>query len=339
MAKRAILHMGMPKTGTTSFQNAIFAKRDILLRDHRMMYPSVGANHTNALCAMFLPDPRTHISVKIAGINTVEAAEELRQDYFRQVEADLVQPGWDTLVLSAEGLANLNRTSLSELHDWLKKWVDEIEVIYWIRHPVRFTVSVMQQMIKGGETIQGMLQDKLPLTNYHRRIENAMLAFGDNTIRLFRFEDAVKHSDGLVAAFCEQIGLPPETTQLITADATVENESMSMLAAHGLSMLNRLHPLFKNGKLNPLRPNGNIAQFMRLKGPRFDLDAASKQIIREKSRPEILWLKERFGCAFYPDILDPQPDETRLDGIPDDETAISVALQVSGLDKTPPEPN
>ncbi|MFH5774235.1 hypothetical protein ACHFJ0_08265 [Paracoccus sp. NGMCC 1.201697] len=329
--KRAIVHMGMPKTATTSFQNAVYEHRHTLFDRHRILYPAVGANHTNTLCPMFLPDPRSHISVKMMGITTPEQAERFVSNCFEKMEAELSIGGWDTLVLSAEGLANLHTGALRDLRSWLDGFVDEIEVIYWLRHPVSFTVSVIQQMLKGGETIDDMIDRMLPLSNYQRRLENAIAAFGAEAMRIYRFEDCIQHPNGPVGAFCEQIYVPWETANTIIDSATVENESMSMLCGYTLDALNRLVPMFKDGVFNPLRQNGELAKLLTIKGPRFALDYENTRRIREASRPEIAWLRDKCGLDFYPDMLVDEFAHPESVQIPDRETTESLALLLSDL--------
>lgn len=323
--KRAIIHMGMPKTGTTSFQKAIYKNREILLERHRMLYPSIGANHTNSICPMFLPDPRTQITLKMAGISSLDEAKGLVAGFFDEIEREIRSTKWDTLIISAEGLSNLHATSLIDLHRWISKFAESVEIIYWIRHPVSFTVSVMQQLLKGGETIDRMMNEMLPLTNYRCRIENAIAAFGEGAIGLHCFEDAILHENGPVGAFCEQIGVPDHTAQEIVESAFFENESMSMMSAYSIDALNREHPMFINGSLNPNRTARDLVNFLKIRGPRFDLSLERKRKIREISRPEISWLSDKFDREFYPDImLDGDLDQPSGD-IPDHETVESIA--------------
>lgn len=325
--KQAIVHLGMPKTATTSCQNALWRCRTALAREG-WLYPSVEANHTNALCTMFLPDPRQHITVRSRGITTEDAAEALRAEYFATLEAELAQPGWHTLILSAEGLSNLSEASLGALRDWLLGYVDHVKAFYWLRHPVSYSVSVMQQMLKGGETIEQMLT-ALPLTNYRGKLTNALAVFGRESTRISRFEDAVSHPKGPVFAFCQALGLPSDISHKAMSVARTENESMSLLAAHALDALNRRRPLFIDGAPNPKRHPAELAQFMRIRGPKFDLTAGQKQMIRTASRPEMEWLSQTFGQKFYPDIFSDAPFEETA--APPSETADTLGLTISDL--------
>lgn len=301
--REAILHLGMPKTGTTSIQEALYAHRGELLSRHRILYPSVEANHTNPLCTMFLPDPRTHIAVRMQGVETAEAAEALRQDYFERMEAELRGGDWDRLLLSAEGLSNLRTPQLMQIAEWLRGHVDRWRVLYWVRHPVPYTASVLQELLKGGRTIEEML-GRLPLTNYKGRLSNAFRAFGRRYVELGSFEAARAEPGGLVAAFCRRLGLDEDTALAIAAGGQTSNPSMSLLSGYLLDYLNRHLPLFVDGTLNPARSRIPTGLDTGLPGPRFDLPQAVRRRVREASREEIRWLNQAFGTELYPDLFD-----------------------------------
>ncbi len=295
------------------------------------MYPSVEANHTNFLCIMFLSDPRTHVTVRMSGLTSDAQVEALRTNCFKRMEEELGKADWNTLVFSAEGLANLSDESLRDLREWLGKYVDSLEIIYWVRHPLDFTKSLMQQMIKGGETIEDMMS-KLPLTNFKGRIGNAVKAFGHSSIRLASFEEAREESGGIVAAFCRQLGMKDGDALAMAEAAVRENESMSMLAVHVFNTLNRRRPMFVDGDLNPVRRRGEVQWISRLKGGKFDLLPQQKYQICVKSRDDVSWLNQEFGVDLYADIFEIEESdyETGAEMYPQ-EALDSVAIVISDL--------
>lgn len=320
----------MPKTGTTAIQNTVFRNRNLLLEKYKILYPSIDSNHTNSLCIMFLPDPRTHVTVKMASITTEREAEALRADHFKSLEKELDNPNWDTLALNAEGLANLSTPSLRALKDWTSKYVDSWHVVYWARHPLDFTKSLMQQMIKGGYTIEEMME-LLPLTNFEGRISNGFRAFGKENVQLFRYEEARSSKGGVVAEYCRQLGLDEATAIGIAEGAVFENESMSMLATHVLDRLNKRRPLFVDGQLNPRRGGTEITWASRLKGAKFDLLACQKREICAASRNDVLWLNEQFGVNYYLDVFGGEDEYTDPEERYSNEVLDSIAITFSDL--------
>ncbi|MER9299899.1 hypothetical protein NKI38_25850 [Mesorhizobium sp. M0621] len=81
-----IIHIGLPKTGTTSVQSAVYKHRDRLLAEFGIFYPWISENLTDILCTAFHDDPRKHINVRLAGANTIEKAELLRSQSLAAIE-------------------------------------------------------------------------------------------------------------------------------------------------------------------------------------------------------------------------------------------------------------
>jgi hypothetical protein len=330
MAKSGILHIGLPKTGTTSCQEALYANREMLLARHGTLYPSVAPSHNSMLSVMFLEDPRTNVTVKSKGITTREGAEALRRRYFAQMEADLARVSWDRLVLSSEGLSSLSPARLEKLREWLGGFADDWTVLLWSRHPVSYTTSNIQQHIKGGRVLEDLLTDP-PLPNLKRRAANAFRVFGRDNVRITSFEDAKAEPGGVVAAFCRRLGLPEDTALEIGASTVTRNESMSMLATLLLSHLNRQRPRFVGGRLNPERCDQEIQLFRRLKGEKFRLPAEAEIKIRRQSRVDVEWLNETLGTSHYLDVLSEAAPERSAPDHYSPEMLDSLALLMSDL--------
>ncbi|HVG46726.1 MAG TPA: hypothetical protein VM899_01110 [Rubellimicrobium sp.] len=302
MAKSGILHIGLPKTATTSCQEALFSNRESLLKRHGLFYPSLTVSHNSILVVMFMEDPRSHVTVKSRGITTLDGAERLRRRYREKMEADIAGTPWDTLVLSSEGLSNLPVESLTKLQDWLHRFTTDWTVMLWSRHPVSYTTSNVQQLIKGGDTLERLLS-AAPLPNIKRRASNAFEVFGQENLRLSAFEEARDEAGGAVAAFCRRLGLPEDTAMEIATSTTTRNESMSMLATLLLSSLNRQRPRFVDGRMNPERRHKEVRIFQQIKGERFRLPPEAEADIRRRSRADVRWMNETFGTRHYLDVL------------------------------------
>jgi hypothetical protein len=331
MAKSGILHIGLPKTATTSCQEALFANREMLLKRHGLFYPPMAASHNSMLVVMFMDDPRSHVTVKSRGITTPEAAERLRRRYVENMEASIAGAGWETLVLSSEGLSNLPAKSLAKLRDWLHRFTEDWTVLLWSRHPVSYTTSNVQQLIKGGDTLERLLSAP-PLPNIRRRASNAFEAFGRENLRLTAFEDARDEPGGAVAAFCRRLGLPEQTALEIGSAASPRNESMSMLATLLLSSLNRQRPRFVGGRMNPDRRPNEVRIFQRIEGEKFRLSPDAENDVRHRSRADVRWMNETFGTRHYLDIFsDAAEPSAEAGGAYPAELVDSLSLLLSNL--------
>jgi hypothetical protein len=302
MKKRILLHIGFPKTGTTTIQNFLYEHREILLKETGVLYPSLAANLTDALCTMFLNDPSKHITNKMRGITEKGELTDLARAYQHSLEKEFSSVQYDTILLSAEGVANLQAEEIHNLKNWGDQYTDSWTVIAYVRHPVNYTRSVIQQLMKSGQTLE-QLYENAPLPNYKGRLRGFIEIFGKENINVFDFESAA--GANLLHSFCENIDLNTVLIQnhpdfLINKRA---NTSMSMEAVLVLNRINHLRPVFIKGERNKLRSNQEVPQVQRLAGHTFVLPHPVETKIKEKTREDISWLNEEFELNLYHDIF------------------------------------
>ena len=305
MTKRIILHIGFPKTGTTTIQNVLYEHRNILLKEKNILYPALAPNLTDALCTIFLDDPRRHITNKINGVTDQKDIDLLIKRYKNTLEKDISSTKHDTLLLSAEGVSNLGMESLSKLKTWGGQFSNTWAVIAYVRHPVTYTTSVIQQLLKGGETLESLYQLP-PIPNYKGKLSKFIRVFGKENISIFDFESATK--ENLLQSFCRQINV--DDMVFNNNQDRKDNVSMSMEAILILDRINHIRPVFVNGKRNNLRTNQELAQVQRIKGNRFYVPTHIEALIKTKTRDDIEWLNKEFNLNLYNDVfLQSQPDE------------------------------
>lgn len=307
--REIVLHLGLPKTGTTAIQNVFHAHRDMLLEREHVLYPSLSPNLTTPLCSMFQEDPRKHIVNKMAGISTAEEVATLRQKYLEALESEIPFHEWNTLLLSAEGVSNLTSGEITKLRDWGEQYAHRWTVLVCVRHPVAYVGSVIQQIMKGGDTLQ-QLYEKLPVPNFRGKISNAISVFGRENVRVFDFDTAVDTGGGIITTFAHLAGLTTQTGTFLEANAVYANESLSHDAVHILDSLNRQRPMFIDNVRASRRSGHELPYLSRIKGRRFDLPEMVKDEIRLSTRDDVAWLNRTFALDLYPDIADPAPGRT-----------------------------
>lgn len=328
-AKRLILHAGLPKTATTSIQNAIFRCREILFAETGIYYPGTAPNHTNDLCTAFLDDPRSHISNKMAGLTDLDQLKSIAANIRSSFEAEIAKSAPETILFSAEGFSNLSHSELGKFRDWALNLADEISVIYIVRNPLRYVTSVVQQHLKGGEVLEDMYQNP-PMPNCKGRINNAIAAFGREAVSVHTFEDMVKCPDGVTGFFLDKIGAPKsKANEAILKAQTFENESLSHEAALILSSLNRQRPAFVNGQRGERRTLSELGLIQNIKGRKFYLPDDVRKNVVDLSMADIAWLEENFGIDQYRREIEDSASEPAPTLSP--ETIDSMALILSDM--------
>ena len=307
--RKIILHAGLPKTGTSTIQNVCYGNRAFLLEQEGVLYPSLEPNLSTPLRTMLNDDAQKQIVNKMAGFTNEEVAAR-RQSYFELLDAEISSREWDTLLLSAEGISNLFAHEMAKLREWGEQYASEWTVLLCVRHPVDYVRSVIQQLLKGGETLQERYEN-LPSLGYSARISRAISVFGRENVKVFDFESAVKGDGGIVGNFARQAGLTTSSCNFLASRTDRYNESLSLEAAQILDSLNRQHPMFVGGVRTSRRagPSYELPYINRIKGRKFDIPDSVKDEIRLRSREDILWLNEEFGFDLYRDVTSFRPQE------------------------------
>jgi hypothetical protein len=293
--RKTILHAGFPKTGTTFIQNRIFNMRDVL-KKNGILVPSIAANLTDALCTMFHDDPMVHITNKLDQLDDRLMKKRINY-YFGELDRDIKSSSCETVVLSAEGVSNLSDEELLRLKQWGDEFSGSWKILYCVRSPIDWSRSAAQELMKGGRTIGGMVED-LPLPFYRGQIGTAIEVFGRESVHVYSYEEACDYPGGLLGHFLSLIGarnvpIPESEKQ------PEENQSMSQEAAMILDGLNSLRPLFdEEGGIGEGRTGQEIFNLLKIVGQDFRLPSQIEERVRGAPADDVQWLHDTFGVHF-----------------------------------------
>jgi hypothetical protein len=312
--KRAVIHIGTHKTGTTTIQKSLFSVRSKLLSDAQILYPSIHSNQSVHLGTIFLDKPPRALQRR--GLDTTDerSIAHLQAKFRASLETDLAAPNWHTLVMSAEALWRFDSQAVARLIEWLSEYVSTISIVAFVRHPVDWARSAVQQQLKGGATLD-YLSENVHVPGWRERFTPWLDAVGLERFQILNFNEA-RENEGIVAAFCEAAGLPHETIRSLAPPIPPANESLSLEAALLLDSLNRQQPMFVDGKLSPERRRHSQRYAKRairsVPGNKFYLSAEHAAKVRVDSRPDLEWLNATFGKNFFPDIFGDAPSEASI---------------------------
>ena len=257
MRRRIILHIGFPKTGTTSLQAGLAKARSDLL-SAAICYPeSVGSNNHYHLEAFALDIEKNLPTHTILGLHDSEELQAFRKKCERDLieEVAALPDHVNTLVFSNEGLAGLSEHEEFERLFYLLGQVGEIDqVIAYIRRQDLNAVSNYTTYLKTGGTRRNVLTKYKPGAR-------AYIFFGDKlriwakylgkeriTVRHFARSKMI---DGdLFADFALAAGIPNKVD--ISVDMKT-NPSLTPAACVFLRAFNEGFPRFVDGKPNEMR--------------------------------------------------------------------------------------
>lgn len=282
--RRIVVHPGLPKTGTSSIQQA-FSTNQAALLARGILYPRLETSHSRPILAAFHAGFADN-----ARFRQMSAGEQAA--YARTaraaLEVEMADPGWHTLVLSGEGISRLTGAEWVALCAWLAPHAARIEVIFGLRSPVDLVRSAIQQNLKSGRTLEE-LYARPPTMTPRLRLEAILAALPAQAIRLWDFDAAVQSPEGLVRNFAGSIGLDAEATDLLGRTETFANPGLSQPAVEKLAARNRALAVRKPvsaAELNALTAMG---------GPAFRLPDEVVARLRQQAEPDLAWLRQTFG--------------------------------------------
>ena len=247
MAKRVILHVGPPKTGTSAIQAAMDQHRKRLAAEG-IGYWSAGRAHSAALPVALGESPADLPSWRRRKL----PAGDLRAGLLAELAAS------ETFVLSAN-ISGYAPQRLRALLDLTSSDGAEVVAVYYVREPRAHLTSIVQQNLKGGLTIARALAEAEPPA---ARLERLYAAFGSGGMQVRAYRGR-----GLVSDFLTAIGVPAALAEALTP--TIRNESLSHEAAMMMDAVQTLAA----AEGEQLAFGNALAKMLRaeLPGPRFQL--------------------------------------------------------------------
>ena len=285
-AKGVSLHIGAPKTGTTSVQQFLDSNAEGLLKQgiagHTWRQPTGirlpilarPADKWDPQCASWWR--------QLTGLTRRPTLKEW-QEFRRLQTARLVNWGQNSdagrLVFSHEGLWALDASSIERLRYLLEDITSDTRIFAWIREPIGHSISAWSarvqfgldlermELIKPGQSwrwneqlVQSESRSKvIPPWDFHARLARWDTAF-PSRVKVNLYSPPQSGGKSIIDQFCRLLEIekdaglayPPRT-----------NTSLSFSMMRVFNDLNRRYPrLTQDGSINPL--GGNLANVRRV---------------------------------------------------------------------------
>lgn len=267
MKRRAIIHAGLEKTGSTAIQAWLDTNREALAQAGVLVPRALGGvNHTRLVAACLDDGVTDNIKAHFLSRKRLSEAA-FRASVRADLEAELRDTaGWNHLVITSELISSRlhSPTEVDRLLDWVAPHVDEINVVFFLRRQDDLAVSRYSSALRAGhagfDDIWTDLSSQSFLSVPSGRITDDAREYFDYSRILSRFEarPGVRitvlpyrlpgdRADG-VAAFRALLGLGRggQAGSLIHANAALSAE-----AQYIISVLNQDHHVqFPDGTRN-----------------------------------------------------------------------------------------
>lgn len=281
--KEAILHIGYPKAGSSALQTTLAASR-IALREAGFFYPDAPSGLHNALTAHFHPLADTLWPyVEMPDPDTRRAA--MRRD-FATLERRLDRQAQRRVILSSESLIALQPDGIARLREWLATRTERVRIVCYVRHPVPYASSLIQERVKQGESLRDVA-GLVPTGKLREALPAWAEAFGRGNVVVRALERGQLTGGEVVADFAALIGYDGA----LDRSQQYRNASLSHAA---ILLLSAVHALPA-----PQRARAaGLAWLKQIPGPGFRLPEEWLDRVRKAAEPELAYLEAEWGVRF-----------------------------------------
>ncbi len=215
------VHIGPPKTGTSSLQHCLAHNRKVL-RGLGILYPAVrpdggvmsepdpgepsGVKH-DYLLLLCMKDPSTttiHNRLSRSGHDVGLATKRCEQSLYEELEGS----SCDQVLFSSEAFGNLLKTNPDEatrLVDYVKQFADRVTFVIYVRHPLHHARSHQQHLVKSGyrSLSAADVPFRFPFVDV---IERLVTMVGPDDVQVRRYGRDFDSAFDVVADFADTVG-------------------------------------------------------------------------------------------------------------------------------------
>lgn len=278
--EKLYLHIGSPKTGSTSIQE-VFAKNRSGLREQGYIYPGKGVDHHFLYFASNAPRERWPRHFKGMDANKLKA---FLKNYFAELERGFKQE--NNVVLSTEYIFFENKEMVEGIINYLRKFFDQISVLCFLREPVDYYRSYQQQLIKGQSYLQSPV-------SFDYNFKGVIQTWGDlsDEMKVLAFDK----TENSFVNLCNKIGINTSGFQNLNhrTKSSVSLEQMMLMEKIYKNIYQKYDDQLK-GKLHVK----TIAQINTSYTSKPELKAGVDSVVYKNHQEDLLWLKKNYGIDF-----------------------------------------
>ncbi len=159
---RLILHIGMPKTGTTAIQRFLLTNPEELAKRGYGMLEGIGVPSNKLLAVYFSGKKPQQIAPDFAATNHLDTVKNkdlfmASSGFISEIDRQLAILGESchTVVISSEQLSQhlLTKSELCELREWSQRRFHNVQIICVVRDPIHGIPSLWTEAVRAGARI------------------------------------------------------------------------------------------------------------------------------------------------------------------------------------------
>lgn len=294
-SRKLIIHIGAPKTGTTSLQKFFHVNRSMLKAHGVNLLESPGSPNNIGLAAFFSSKGPSSLPgwYRKRGLASLEDKRKFFQGVNLlekiRMEVDDFEPDCHTVILTSEQLwSHLLDDDVSRLALWAQNHFESCQVVLYLRDEVELLSSSWSQSIKGGSTQSLRSEIKKTLSSPpDSRLQKLKVwnthFYGSTSVNVYK-----KGADWDVRSEFVKKYIPE--VQGLSYPLVLSNRSYGRFSIQIIRLLNAIAPVWKEGAKGRNPKNVKMQIILR---PLLNLDKTELRL----SRKQEALLREHFRSS------------------------------------------
>ncbi len=312
--KLCIVHIGMHKTGSSSIQHNLNRTSNI-----NFSYFDLGLeNHSIPIYSLFSKNGNNYYIHKKMG-RTEKEINNFNINVHNGFQDHIYKNmNYNTFIISGEDISLLSPDDLVGFRKYLLDYFEKIQIVAYVRSPISYVNSAVQQVIKGGE---GNLQQsaKREYPRYKNKFDKFDTIFGKENVELYFFSKSNLIEGDATADFLYRQKLKVKEKKFLST-----NESMSLESIALLYIFNKYSSKpIANSKGNQAK-HELLRMLQNMGSKKFLLSKEYILKVVDYDKDDLLWIENRMDIK----ISDEKPYSDSVDSIGREEDLYEAAKTV-----------
>ena len=231
--RQVIIHIGMPKTGSTSIQHTFHKIRGVMRHGSASLYylPMPSPNHGKYIRSFFSAD------ASMVPLNSKLGLSKDELEAFNRETETLLDKAlqWhcnSNVLISGEGIGFMDESDLLGLRDYLSAYFDSVRIVCYVRTPISYMQSAFQERVKGR--LGSFHADEL-YKSYKKRFEKIESVFGESSCDFWKFDPKAFRSSDVVLDFCDRLNIELGQVEINRVNDSLSLNALKLLFAYKIN--------------------------------------------------------------------------------------------------------